>query len=397
MRLMALAGALVLLVSACNSGSPPTISPATAPPVSAVPATAPPATAVVQPTAPATETATPAAAAIDWTRFDDDQVFDHATVNDVTYGNGQWLAVGNISTAGSIDAAIWTSADGETWQLVDTGDSFKSMTIAAITPFGDGYAAVGTPCGALEGCGGGGEVYVSSPDGVSWTRQPSPDVECCVMQSIAADESGLVAVGLDITTGFPATPADAGVRHSTDGVEWTQIDAPTEFATSTMGDVVAAGPGFVAVGQSSSAPQAWISTDGTEWAKAATSAAMGTGQILRAGGRDDLIVAVGRSAADAAVWTSDATGDAWSTATSPGKGSLNAVVVTPSAMVVGGKDGSDAVVWMSVDGASWSQTMTAELAADAAVGNLATDGSGTIVAFGTAADSSVVTWVGRLD
>jgi hypothetical protein len=362
-----------------------------------VPATAPPATAVGQPTVSATEVATPAADAIDWTRHDDDQIFDHATVNDVTYGNGEWLAVGNISTAESIEAAIWTSADGDTWDLVDTDESFKSMTIAAITPFGDGFAAVGTPCGALEGCGGGGEVYALSPDGVSWTRQPSPDAECCIMQAIAADESGLVAVGLDITTGFPQTPADAGVRHSTDGVDWTQIDAPTEFATSTMGDVVAAGPGFVAVGQSSSAPQVWISTGGTDWAKAASSSAMGTGQILRIGARGDLLVAVGRAAADAAVWTSDATGDAWSTAASPGAGSLRAVVVTPTTVVVGGKDGSDAVVWTSDDAATWSQSMTPEVAAQAAVENLATDGNGNMVAFGTAADSSVVLWVGRLD
>jgi len=402
MRLLASLGGIVFLVSACGGASPGTLVPATAPvvtelPATSPPATAPPATVPAQPSETVTEAPSAPASALDWARYDGDQVFDHGTVNDVTFGNGMWLAVGNITSSDSIDAAIWTSGDGETWTLLETGESLSGMTINAITPMGDGFAAVGTRCGALEGCAGGGEVYLSSPDGASWTRYPKPDDECCIMQAITAKDSGLVAVGFDYTTGFPATPADAGVRHSTDGEDWTKIVNPGAFTASTMGDVAAGGPGFVAVGQSSTGPQVWISADGTEWATASTSSAMGPGQALKVAARDDLVVAVGSGAhADASVWTSDASGDSWSTATSPGAGAFRAVMVTPSSIVVGGKDGSNAVVWTSGDATTWVQTMTdPEISDQAAVENLAVDDNGTIVAFGTG-HFAVVRWVGHL-
>ncbi|MDL2334636.1 MAG: hypothetical protein QFC55_01215 [Chloroflexota bacterium] len=335
-----------------------------------------------------------ASAPVTWQRKASDPVFAGAAVNGVAFGNGVWVAVGSI-TGSETDGRIWTSTDGATWTSVATGDALKNTTLVAVSSSGTGFAAVGGSCGQNEGCATAGEVFVTSTDGQTWTRQAIDPGTCCQLQSITTGGPGLIAVGSDFDAGFPAVPADAAVTLSTDGTSWMQVPNNSVFTGATMGDVASGTSVLAAIGYGSGKPQIWSSADGHQWQNVSGSS-LGTGQAnsLTFGGGKFVAVGSG-SQNDVAVWTSDATAQTWTRGTSPGPGGLNSVVASGALFVAGGKNGNNATLYTSTDGLQWTQTsVDSALAADSSVNLLAADGATGLVAFGVSSSGAVVLWTG---
>jgi hypothetical protein len=146
------------------------------------------------------------------------------TLNGVTYGNGIFVAVGQLGT-------LMTSHDGLEWQISTSGVDNNLSAVA----FGNGmFAAIGN----------NGIILLSS-DGVNWTS------------GISGTDNDLY----DVTFGTGVFVVVGGdkILTSPDGVEWTTITlADTSFSVSyvTYGNGI-----FIAVGVDTLIS----STDGLHW------------------------------------------------------------------------------------------------------------------------------------
>ncbi len=239
---------------------------------------------------------------------------DEIGVRDVAFGSGIFVAVGSVRSEQSMDAAIWTSPDGQAWTRVphdpDLFSGASGMTISAVTWGDEGFVAVGPDLDAsgviwrsvdgevwevarndLAGASsvtygahgyvvtGGGEVW-TSPDGQEWSRSPGGDFgvygmpnECCAgVNDIVYGRDGYVAAGFD---DFGGWAEKAAVWYSPDALTWTRVDhddalfgpkADEEVWFEVFG--IASGNGrYVAVGSAEpeSAAAVWISTSGSSW------------------------------------------------------------------------------------------------------------------------------------
>ncbi len=309
---------------------------------------------------------------------------------DVTAGGPGLVAVGAEGSDEAGDAAVWTSVDGITWLRVPDEAGVLGgpgdQTMWGVTAGGPGLVAVGR-VGADLNSDGDAAVW-TSVDGITWLRVPDeagvlggPGDQ--VMFSVVAGGPGLVAVGIDRLE----AEMDAAVWTSVDGITW--LRAPDEAGvlggtgTQVLWDVVAGGPGLVAVGWGNPGSDVdavvWTSADGISWLRASDEAGVlgGPGsQVLRgvvAGGPG--LVAVGAedsgSNNDAAVWTS-VDGISWLRAEDGGElfggvgnQELWQVTTATAGLVAVGRDNSsgdnDAAVWTSVDGVSWSRVQDDEM------------------------------------
>lgn len=256
---------------------------------------------------------------------------DGILMRDVVVGGPGLVAVGQAG-GGFRAGAVLTSADGLTWERVPhdeaifEGEDWAWMHAVAVG--GPGLVAVG---GA--GSGERDAAAWTSEDGLTWTPVPHDDAVFGgaghqEILSITAGGPGLVAVGRDIDLEHDS---DAAVWTSPDGVTWTRVQNEDEVFggedDQEMVDVVAGGPGLVAVGLDwavDSPPDAavWTSTDGLSWSRVSHDGAIFGGssyqQMLGVTAIDDGLVAVGltlgeddASAQESAVWTSP-DGVSWS-------------------------------------------------------------------------------------
>ena len=139
--------------------------------------------------------------------------------------------------------------------------------MTSVTAVGPGLVAVG-----VVGNGGGAHAAVwTSPDGVSWSRVPHDEaafggVDDKWMESVTAGGPGLVAVGV---VGGGEGEGDAAVWTSVDGVAWSRVPHDEAvFGGAAMSDVIAGGPGLVAVGGSAESDAVvWTSVDGFTWSR----------------------------------------------------------------------------------------------------------------------------------
>ncbi|MEA2620672.1 MAG: hypothetical protein QOC97_1445 [Chloroflexota bacterium] len=242
---------------------------------------------------------------------------------------------------------------------------------------------------------------LASPDGpshlavvtpLSWQRvadQPDFHAPHGIMEAVTAGGPGLVAVGDACASG--ETSCHAGIWTSKDGSTWTRVpDGPvfdvgayTPTRRGEMTDVIAGGPGLIAVGRTHGPTDRraviWTSTDGTHWTRIPDSAAFARGTIeaITAGGPG--YVAVGGevigATGHAAVWTST-DGSNWTLVPDapmldvggPGTfddgrnhGAMVDVVPGGPGLVAVGSvcapqgGACRAAVWTSVDGTSWSR------------------------------------------
>ena len=238
------------------------------------------------------------------------------------------------------------------------------------------------------------------------------------MNGVITGGVGLVAVGFYES----GNDRDAAVWTSMDGITWSR--APHDDAVfggdgwQEVRSVTSGGPGLVAIGSSFSAvgvaAAVWTSTDGITWSRVPHNEAVlgGDGQpgmsSVTAGGPG--LVAVGFDDAggdmDAAVWTSP-DGITWSRVIPDevvfgGVGRQEMWSVTlgePGLVAVGFDDGggdTDAAVWTSPDGITWSRVPHDEAVLGGVDGQFMTGvtaGGPGVVAVGFAESLSAAVWV----
>lgn len=115
------------------------------------------------------------------------------SVRAIASGPGGIVAVGSINDGTDVDAAVWTSPDGETWTSVGAADAFggpETQQMFAVGAVGDGYIAVGR-----EGAGG---AAWSSRDGADWSRTVQDsfgEEDITVLRGLAVAGDRVVAAG----------------------------------------------------------------------------------------------------------------------------------------------------------------------------------------------------------
>jgi hypothetical protein len=292
--------------------------------------------------------------------------------HDRVAGTGQILSVvtgGPGYVAGGVDetaTAFWTSADGRSWDPVAVEP--HNAPVAEIVAGGPGFVAVTSSPASIW----------TSADGREWTRAADqPDLAGGTPLDLATNGTVFVAVG------------GGGFWRSEDGVAWRRTSVPGN--PGNQYDVVAGGPGFVAVGSvllgSMEAKGAiWTSVDGSTWERLADDPVFDQAEIVSVARDGDGLVAAGwRSDIEAGwfftpvVWRS-ADGLTWTRATvedstlapdSPppsGPGALQGALITHVTrgdggwLAVGGDarlDGESLrqrlAVWTSADGANWTR------------------------------------------
>jgi serine/threonine-protein kinase len=190
----------------------------------------------------------------------------------------------DTSPAGDLDAAVWTSKDGSSWNrltlslLTGPGD----QQILGAETMGDRLIAVGSstsPNGDREAA-----VWVRA--GGAWTTVADGSlggVGDQQIDAVVAGDSGLVAVGSATSDG----DIDAAVWTSADGRNWDRVPA-TGTAFGGAGDqrmvsviwvdgiLVAGGSSTMNRGDADGA--IWLSADGTHWERAPATLAEGVGR-----------------------------------------------------------------------------------------------------------------------
>jgi hypothetical protein len=190
------------------------------------------------------------------------------------------VAVGRTEDASQVGRpAVWTSTDGRRWALSITGtDVARGSGAEAMHTVASGAPGLVAAGRAHNGSDWDGAVWTSA-DGLTWNRVPhhedtfgGPDYQW--MSSVIAGGPGFVIVGWEGTT----DQSVAAVWTSADGLTWNRV-LPDEAVfggpgRTWMNAVVAGGPGLVAVGFSDDGEDgsptraaAWTSEDGLTWTR----------------------------------------------------------------------------------------------------------------------------------
>jgi len=249
---------------------PTTVAPTTtAPPATGAPAT----TATTEPppntTAPPEPVVTPA---MEWERVPGQPGFESGHMGAVVAGGPGVVAVGGVTTvierttstgstyyANRQDAAVWVSADGRQWELIDDPDLFGDAGhIVDVAQGPAGLVGIGTTS-SRDG------VAWLSTDGHAWERIDDASFGgpgSQEMVAIAAGSGGLVAVGNG--------EREALVWVSEDGTSWTPIEDEALQVRAYVHDVLASDHGYVVIGEEFlsdyvNVPAMWVSPDGLTW------------------------------------------------------------------------------------------------------------------------------------
>ena len=181
----------------------------------------------------------------------------------VAVGIEDYAPTDGKGTGEDIDAAVWISTDGRSWDRIEhpalgtpgyqpnQGNEFNAELVGVTYHPGVGLVAVGS-AGEPDPIPDFPPQSVAawvSPDGYDWQRV---DVNAAVrLRDVTSTADGLVAVGIEGTEGSP--DADAAVLFSDDGISWTQLEGPFGDVLSkglqAMNTVVAIGDwGVIALG-----------------------------------------------------------------------------------------------------------------------------------------------------
>jgi hypothetical protein len=243
-----------------------------------------------------------------------------------------------------------------TWELItdEALDPPGSVRLSDVVAAGPGLIAVGDIWSDEEELSIGAIWY--STDGRTWSRVAHDDqaFSNTAILAIAEGGPGIVAVGYAFNEDYPDEETAAAVWVSEDGISWSRVPHSEEVfggpGMQDMKDVVAGGPGLVAVGWDDpegrdSTAAVWTSSDGFTWqrvphvesvfggARMQVMSSIATdGTLLVATGHDGLWSGSGGSDQPAAVWTSP-DGLTWSR-------------VPPQDSLTSGQDGNGDWAWM---------------------------------------------------
>jgi serine/threonine protein kinase len=220
---------------------------------------------------------------VSWQPVDSSTAFTGpgACVTAIAAGQHGYAAVGNNVSGSRVFAAMWPSADSRSWAQGDNdsggrldGSKQHSMVDAvAATP--GGFVAVGTH--------GSGGVIWTSPDGQQWTfidykadHVPHSGVPAGALLLVEASGSRIVTAGYEVT----ASGDVPVVVVSTDGgLHWNPpivLGTPASLAGGRVTALTATGSGFAAAGEAgpvgAQRTVTWRSRDGLTWSKAAPTA-----------------------------------------------------------------------------------------------------------------------------
>jgi hypothetical protein len=282
-----------------------------------------------------------------------------------------------------LHSSLWRSGDGLTWQEMQltpaaafATDSSHYFLINRVARMGDTLVAVGI---RALGDGSSGDskedpaAWVSTDAGATWRQATGTGFTDGVIEDVAFGPGGWVAVGSD---GY--TTRGAAVWTSPDGLRWTRVTGQPALKNGRMSNILATGPGYMAVGNSiSGAPEVraavWTSPDGVHWSQPSLDfpgAIWGwsSAGIVEWNGRDVIftrpIGSVPPNPLVTTVWSTP-DGLTWARAGQQ-SGEVNGVTVAlPNALATvgslseAGPGGRAAWVaaglWTSVDGRSWQQ------------------------------------------
>ena len=193
----------------------------------------------------------------------------------VAAGPGGYLVVGKQGTGSQASVALWWSADLKNWVNGDTSGPPGSFADAAVA-VNDGFVAVGSE----NNC----HTIWTSVDGQHWTAhdlaKPS-GATTAILLSVAAGEGGrFVAAGFATNS---AGDLPIVVTSADDGAHVTQVVLSAPGGQATVTAVTAASDGFVAVGLAGPADAqhavTWTSPDGLTWSPATPLQAAGTAEV----------------------------------------------------------------------------------------------------------------------
>jgi hypothetical protein len=213
----------------------------------------------------------------------------------------------------------------------------------------------------------------------------------------------IIALGLLGASGTPMVLAQAS-PEAVAPEAWARADVPATPAGLDLWDVIAGGPGFIAVGggfpegSETATALIWVSQDGRSWLSVPLfgEAARGLARAIVATGDGYVVVGSGCCPDEAAVWLSG-DGISWERLPDqPGFGStaMLGIASTPTGLVAVGcaavMECGGGLSWTSPDGRSWSEPVTMPILpfdlVSAGTGVLAT---GTTEAYGGGAASSL--------
>jgi hypothetical protein len=253
----------------------------------------------------------------------------------VTHGTMGWLAVGGVTASAAEHPVVVVSADGGSWQAVDTEGSFAApgLFTQAAAANGQGYVIVGYQ--RIKQVRGGRVVSVRTVAAAWWS----------------AALTGWQRAG----TAPPAGAAGA-------------VDGTGKQGATQMLAVAAGLGGFVAVGSHGDQPSAWTSAVGRTWrqadlpvppgdARAVLQHVASTGRTIAAVGT--AVTAAGRPVPFAA--SSSDGGATWVESALPvpaGLTSVTALAAAGGAFTATGTYGStlghqNVVIWTSPNGSAW--------------------------------------------
>jgi hypothetical protein len=264
-----------------------------------------------------------------------------AEVNNITYGNGKFIA----STYSGTTAAY--STDGITWtEATNLISEFTGVTIRPWFVNGEFFAGSSTAANSL---------MVKSSDGINWTVITQTAMTNSIY-AFAYGDGKYVAVGRAGTAAF-----------SPDGTNWTAVsNTVTIFTTSAaINSVVYGGTKFVAVGQLGKSAysidgETWTDTSATTTGTEAIFGNSGNGSgIKMVAYGNGKFVAVGQAKAaisnDGIDWVAV---DLSGILGAAGSGSwLNGIIFADGRFVAGGGNGQ---LIYSTDGLNWTKSTGTE-------------------------------------
>ena len=197
---------------------------------------------------------------------------------DVAAGPAGMVVAGGENVWGEIRPRLWFSANGEEWTSVDGGpggplDTTGEETVRAVAPMGEGFVAVGSRLVDNEQDG----MAWYSADGETWEQLDTPTLGGPGRQEVAsltAFDGGLVAGGMSDVNGDGR--GEPVIWRSADGRTWEGSgalplsDGKWDAARDLEVQSLTFGPtaGLIAAGGNEYQPALWQSTDGgVTWAE----------------------------------------------------------------------------------------------------------------------------------